>query len=137
FDHGVSWFSRLLPAQVNPEPDSVTRNPKPGFATTLDHGAGVVSSRLRTVTYSDAPASNPPTPFQKSRLGRGGGKSRRDGGGIRGSGGRGAGRFGMDRTTWSARVARLERTIRAAAARASRFSGGTWLVLSMKTSPLP
>src|SRR3954470_20314726 len=119
FDQGVSWFSRLLPAHVNPDPDSVTRNPNRGFATTFDQGAGVFSPRPRTVTYSDAFSSNPPSPFQKLVSGRGVGTSRGGGDGARAAGGRGAGRFGSERTTCSASVPWLERTTRAAAASAS------------------
>jgi hypothetical protein len=38
----VSWFSRLLPAQVLALPSAETWKPKPGLAMTLIQGAGVV-----------------------------------------------------------------------------------------------
>jgi hypothetical protein len=68
FDHGVSWFSRLLPAHVNPEPDSETWNPKPRFATTLIHGAGVHCPAPRIVTYSRPSSAKPPSPFGERAL---------------------------------------------------------------------
>jgi len=39
--HGVSRFDWLLPAQVKPEPDSLTTVPNDGLAITLTHGSGV------------------------------------------------------------------------------------------------
>src|SRR6202043_3847327 len=72
FDQGVSWFSRLLTAQVYPAPDSETWKPKPGFAMTLIQGAGVHCPSPSTATYSRPSASKPPRPFQSSSSRRGG-----------------------------------------------------------------
>src|SRR2546426_10442542 len=75
FDHGVSWFSRLLADQVYPEPDSETWKPNAGFEITLIQGAGVVSSASRNVTYSRPSSAKPPKPFQSSSSGRGSDRS--------------------------------------------------------------
>src|SRR6266850_4885307 len=72
FDHGVSWFSRLLSDHVYPEPDSETWKPKEGFAITLIQGAGVHCPSPRIVTYSRPSAAKPPRPLKNSRSGRGG-----------------------------------------------------------------
>src|ERR1700678_2517886 len=67
FDQGVSWFSWLFTDQVNPEPDSETRNPKFGFAITLTHGSGVRAPSPRTVTYSRPSCAKPPSPLKNLR----------------------------------------------------------------------
>src|SRR5215204_359255 len=45
---GVRRFSRLLPSQVNADPTLLTIVPKPGFASTFDHGSGVSRSPSST-----------------------------------------------------------------------------------------
>ena len=67
FDQAVSWFSRLLPAQVKPDPDSETWNPKAWFAMTLIQGAGVHWPAPRIVTYSHPSFANPPRPLKNSQ----------------------------------------------------------------------
>src|SRR5208282_6893942 len=67
FDHGVSWFSRLFSAHVNPPPSAATWKPNPGLAMTLIHGAGVVCPGPKSVTYSRPSAANPPSPLKNSR----------------------------------------------------------------------
>src|SRR5437660_12373609 len=105
FDQAVSWFSRLLTDHVYPAPDSETWKPKPGFANTLIHGAGVHRPSSRTVTNSRPSFAKPPSPVESSRLGRGG---------VAGAGGRAAARRGRAsgaaasgrgaRATWPASV---------------------------------
>ena len=63
FDQAVSWFSRLLTDHVYPAPDSETWKPKPGFAITLIHGAGVHRPSSRTVTNSRPSFAKPPSPL--------------------------------------------------------------------------
>ena len=46
----VSRFSRLFSAHVCDAPDAVTIVPKPGFAMTFAHGAGVSWSPSSTMT---------------------------------------------------------------------------------------
>src|SRR5712691_126406 len=70
FDQGVSWFSRLLTDHVYPAPDSETWKPKPEFAITLIHGAGVHRPSPTIVTYSRPSAAKPPKPLKSSRVGR-------------------------------------------------------------------
>src|SRR5438093_6458716 len=70
FDQAVSWFSRLLTDHVYPEPDSETWKPKPGFAITLIHGAGVHRPSPSTITYSRPSSAKPPRPLKNSRSGR-------------------------------------------------------------------
>src|SRR2546427_3008783 len=71
FDQAVSWFSRLLTDHVYPEPDSETWKPKPGFAITLIHGAGVHRPAPRMITYSRPSSTKPPRPLKNSRSGSG------------------------------------------------------------------
>ena len=72
FDHGVSWFSRLLPAHVYPAPDSDTWNPNEELAITFSQGAGVDWPGPATMTYSRPSLSNPPSPLKNSSCGSGG-----------------------------------------------------------------
>src|SRR5713101_1155683 len=65
-DHDVNWFSRLLPAQAYPDPDSETRKPSEGLAMTLTHGAGAHCRSPRIVTYSRPPRAKPPRPLKNS-----------------------------------------------------------------------
>src|SRR5262245_29391058 len=68
---GVSRFSRLLPAHVNADPELLTMVPKPGLASTFDHGNGVSRSPSSATTYSRPSFVNPPTPFSMSSGGTG------------------------------------------------------------------
>src|SRR4249920_4151966 len=86
-DQGVSWFSRLFPDQVYPDPDSETWNPNAGLAITFSHGAGVDWPGPRVVTYSRPPSAKPPSPLKNSSSGRGSATSFVGGFG-RGAGGR-------------------------------------------------
>ena len=70
-DHGVSWFSRLFPDHVYPDPDSETWNPNDALAMTLSQGAGVACPGPRMVTYSRPPSTKPPSPLKNSSSGRG------------------------------------------------------------------
>src|SRR6186713_2179916 len=64
---GVSAFSRLLRDQVYPAPSVDTWKPKPRFAITLIHGAGVTWPPVAATTYSRPCAANPPRPLKYSR----------------------------------------------------------------------
>src|SRR5471030_1057295 len=66
-DHGVRRFSRLLPAHVQPDPDSLMKKPKSGLAITLTHGAGVHWLPSSVMTYSRPSALKPPMPLKKAR----------------------------------------------------------------------
>src|SRR6266542_5760352 len=68
-DQGVNWFNWLLTAQVQPEPDSDTKNPNEELATTLIQGAGVHCRSPRSVTYSRPPSPKPPRPLKNSSSG--------------------------------------------------------------------
>src|SRR3954468_8792819 len=69
-DHPVSWFSRLFPDHVYPEPDSDTWKPNDALAMTFSHGAGVDWSGPRIVMYSRPPSAKPPRPLKYSSFGR-------------------------------------------------------------------
>src|SRR5260370_32663139 len=90
-DHGVSWFSRLLSAQVYPAPDSETWKPNAGLATMLTQGAGVHCPSPRTVTYSRPSSTKPPRPLKNSDSCRGDGT-------FPGASGRGGRRRGVVRS---------------------------------------
>src|SRR5580700_1117167 len=124
FDQGVSWFSWLFSDQVNPEPDSDTKKPNEGFATTLTHGSGVRKPSLSTVTYSLPPSANPPNPLKNCNACCGTGASgyfvARGG---RGSGGS-SGSRSCDRVICSESVPRwLRSTARATVCKCARVCG--------------
>src|ERR1700722_3365597 len=60
FRHGVSRFSPALTDHVEPSDDSLTMQPKLGFARTLHHGAGVGSPGRKGITYSRPSSVKPP-----------------------------------------------------------------------------
>src|SRR5205807_9718919 len=61
---GVRRFCRLFRLQVVPAPDSLTRQPKRSFATTLTHGMGGRSPSTR-MTYSRPSDVKPPYPLSR------------------------------------------------------------------------
>src|SRR5437660_2762049 len=67
---GVSRFDWLLPAQVYPEPDSETRNPKRGLETTLIQGAGGSPGPEPAIVmrYSRPSGVKPPEPLKNCKL---------------------------------------------------------------------
>ena len=69
FDQGVNWFSRLLPLQVQPLPDSETIKPNSALATTFTHGVGVQLPLSSMTTYSHPLAPKPPSPLKNSSAG--------------------------------------------------------------------
>ena len=67
FDHGVSWFSRLLTDQRITAALGRNLKAERGLAITFIQGAGVAWSPSRMVTYSRPSLSNPPMPLKNSR----------------------------------------------------------------------
>ena len=125
-DQGVNWFCWLLTAQVQPEPDSDTKNPKEGLAITLIQGAGVHCRSPRIVTYSRPSSPNPPRPLKNSSSSCGAGMSPAGAPEGRGRGGLAAGSRRRRRTICSESVpCRERRTTRAAERRRSWSSAET------------
>src|SRR5262249_31205835 len=137
FDQGVSRFSWLFSDHVNPEPDSVTRKPNDGFATTFDHGAGVYWFSSRTITYSRPSRENPPIPLKKESFPVSGGAAGQ-GGGAGAVEANAAGRISAEgtRSIWSASVPfEPTSTARAAASREALSSGRIWSARRRKIPP--
>src|SRR3546814_18701915 len=66
-NQGVSLFSPLLVAQVNPSPPSVTIVPKASLARTFDQGDGVVATGSRQMTESTLSGAKPPQPLSNCK----------------------------------------------------------------------
>ena len=135
--NGVSRFSRLLPAQVNCDPELLTMVPRVGLASTFDHGSGVSRSPSRTTTYSRPSGVNPPSPFFMTSAGSdtdapllSGVRSSADGGTSSSSNCHGAGR-----SSWGTRSPRSPgKTTRATAASRRR---STSAMPSARSSVMP
>src|SRR5688572_32717348 len=81
FRQGVRRLSWLLPAHVQPGVSSVVAKPNVAWATTLDQGAGGMTSFARStwMTYARPSSANPPMPLKYSRPDGSAGASTGDG----------------------------------------------------------
>ena len=133
----MSRFCWLFSAHVKAEPDSVTRKPNAGFATTLDQGAGVYWFSSSVMTYSRPSWENPPIPLKNASLPVWGGPEEESGAGGEVETNAG-GRISADgmRSIWSASVPfDPTRTARAAASRETLSSGRIWSARRRKIPP--